>query len=420
MKSSEPPFRHSVKYNMPSNHTPVLASFPPSVRLLARRAVSRVPALFLCGWVLMNSMLSPVVGASGAGRAVAPSEPTHTDVFRAGEDGYHTYRIPAVVVTQKGTLLAFAEGRKESRRDQGPTDMVLKRSTDGGQTWLPMQVVVQAVPYAAMDPCPVVDHTGVIWLVYDRWPQGFRGKVTPGLGPDAVSRWVTSSVDDGVTWAPPANITASTKKPHWTGMAHGPGVGIRTRSNRLVIPTNQHAEGFTCTILYSDDHGSTWQLGGAAGPAVGESQVVELADGTYMLNMRSYRGQRRRAIATSADGGMTWSRIRDHPELIEPVCQASFIRYTLATEHGKNRLLFSNPASEKGRINGTVRLSYDEGQTWPVARTLVPGSFAYSCLTVLPDMTIGCLYETDTYTRIRFARITLGWLTDGKDHVEKK
>ncbi len=419
MNPSEPLFRRNVKYNMPSNPTPILASFPLRARLLARRAVSRVPALLLCGWVVMSSMLSPVAGAPGAGRA-APSEPIHTDVFRAGEDGYHTYRIPSVVVTQKGTLVAFAEGRKESPRDQGPTDMVLKRSVDGGQTWLPMQVVVQAVPHAAMDPCPVVDHTGVIWLVYDRWPQGFRGKVTPGLGPDAVSRWVTSSVDDGVTWAPPVNITASTKKPHWTGMAHGPGVGIRTRTNRLVIPTNQHAEGFTCTILYSDDHGSTWQLGGAAGPAVGESQVVELADGSYMLNMRSYRGQRRRAIATSVDGGMTWSRVRDHPELIEPVCQASFLRYTLATEHGKNRLLFSNPASEKGRVNGTVRLSYDEGQTWPVARTIVPGSFAYSCLAVLPDMTIGCLYETDTYKRIRFARFTLDWLTDGKDHVERK
>ena len=388
---------------------------------LKPRAASLASALLLSGFILTKANFAQVGTVTRDERATTISEPVHTDVFRAGEDGYHTYRIPAVVVTNKGTLLAFAEGRKESRYDQSPTDRVLKRSVDGGKTWLPMQIVVKAAPDAAMDPCPVVDRTtGTIWMAYDLWPQGLKGKQTPGLGPDAVSRWVTHSSDDGVSWAAPVNITATTKKAHWTGIAHGPGVGIQTRSGRLVVPTNQHAEGFTCMILYSDDHGQTWQLGGPAGPAVGESQVVELADGTYMLNMRSYRGQHRRAIATSNDGGTTWSRIRDHPELIEPVCQASFLRYTLATEHGRNRLLFSNPASETARVNGTVRLSYDEGQTWPIARTLVPGSFAYSCLTVLPDLTIGCLYETDTYKRIRFALFKLDWLTDGADRIERK
>jgi sialidase-1 len=376
--------------------------------------------ILLWGFMLTKVMLAQGTVASNGERSLPPAEPVHTDVFRAGEDGYHSYRIPSVIVTTKGTLLAFCEGRKESRRDQSPTDRVLKRSVDGGKTWMPMQIVVRAVPDAAMDPCPVVDRTtGVIWMVYDYWPQGFKGKETKGLGPDAVSRWVTHRADDGLTWAAPINITQTTKKAHWTGVAHGPGVGIQTRSGRLVVPTNQHSDGFSCMILYSDDHGQTWQLGGEIGPAVGESQVVELADGSYMLNMRSYRGKHRRAISTSSDGGRTWSPIRDDPTLIEPRCQASFIRYTLAAERGKNRLLFSNPASETSRVNGTVRLSYDEGQTWPVARTLVPGSFAYSCLTVLDDMTLGCLYETDTYGRIRFARFTLDWLTDGRDRIER-
>jgi sialidase-1 len=374
--------------------------------------------LLLCGLFCTQTLLAQVAATPNSARTPAASEPVHTDVFRAGEDGYHSYRIPSVIVSTKGTLLAFSEGRKESRRDQSPTDRVLKRSADGGRTWLPMQVVVKAVPDAAMDPCPVVDRTtGVIWMVYDYWPQGFKGKETKGLGPDAVSRWVTHSADDGVTWSTPVNITQTTKKAHWSGVAHGPGVGIQTRSGRLVVPTNQHSDGLTCMILSSDDHGKTWQLGGEIGPEVGESQVVELADGSYMLNMRSYRGKQRRAISTSSDGGKTWSPIRDDPTLIEPRCQASFIRYTLAAEHGRNRLLFSNPASEKLRENGPVRLSYDEGQTWPVARTLVPGSFAYSCLTVLPDMSIGCLYETDTYGRIRFARFTLDWLSEGKDRI---
>ncbi|MFQ5811130.1 MAG: exo-alpha-sialidase, partial [Armatimonadota bacterium] len=147
---------------------------------------------------------------------------------------------------------------------------------------------------------------------------------------------------------------------------------------------------------------------------------VELADGTLMLNMRSYRGKHRRAVATSTDGGETWSDIRDDSALIEPVCQGTFLRYTLASEHDKNRLLFCNPAHEKSRVNGTVRLSYDEGATWPVAKTLVPDSFAYSCLTVLKDLSIGCLYETDDYGKIRFARFSLEWLTDGADRIEPK
>jgi len=353
--------------------------------------------------------------------AKAKALPRHTDVFLSGQDGYHTYRIPSVIATTKGTLLAFCEGRKHTSRDQSPTDMVLKRSLDGGKTWAPMQVVVKALPDAAMDPCPVVDRTtGTIWLVYDRWPEGYQGSKIAGLGMNAVTVWETHSTDDGATWSKPRNITATAKKADWTGIAHGPGVGIQTRSGRLVIPCNHYSKGRRCVLIWSDDHGKTWQLGGETGPKMSESQVVELADGTLMLNMRSYRGKHRRAIATSTDGGRTWSEIRDDPTLIEPVCQASFLRYTLAGEHGRNRLLFANPAHEKSRVNGTVRLSYDEGKTWPVAKTLVPGGYAYSCLTVLKDMSLGCLYETESYKKIRFARFTLEWLTDGADRIEPR
>ena len=379
----------------------------------------------LSSLILATAMWAQGAPAPKSQRAETFSEPAHTDVFRAGEEGYHSYRIPSVIVTTKGTLLAFCEGRKESPRDQSPTDMVLKRSLDGGVTWRSMQVVARGGVDATMDPCPVVDRTtGIVWLVYDRWPHGFQGKSIVGRGPDAVSCWVTHSVDDGVTWTEPVNITSTAKKPHWTGVAHGPGIGVQTRSGRLVIPTNQHLQSHSgtsrCTITYSDDHGKTWQLGGETGPEMGESQIVELADGTLMLNMRSYRGQHCRATATSADGGLTWSAIRDDPELVEPRCQASVIRYTLASERGRNRLLFSNPASRNSRENGTVRLSYDEGQTWPVAKVLVPGNFAYSCLAVLSDQSLGCLYETDTYGRIRFARFTLEWLTGGEDRIGTK
>jgi sialidase-1 len=270
-----------------------------------------------------------------------------------------------------------------------------------------------------MDPCPVVDRTtGTVWLIYDRWPEGYQGEKIAGLGPESVSCWVTHSADDGATWSGPVNITAATKKTHWTGVVHGPGVGIQTQSGRFVIPSTHYVEGHRCFVTTSDDHGKTWQIGGETGPSMCEPQIAELADGTLMLNMRSMRGKQRRAIATSSDGGATWSEIRDDPTLIEPVCQGSFLRYILASKHDRNRLLFINPASETSRINGTVRLSYDEGETWPIAKTLVPDEFMYSCLTVLPNLSLGCLYETDGYRRIRFARFTLEWLTDGVDSVE--
>jgi sialidase-1 len=355
----------------------------------------------------------------------ASEKPTLTDVFQSGADGYRSYRIPSVIVAPKGTVLAFCEGRKFSAGDQTPTDLVLKRSQDGGKTWLPMQIVVPGVPHAMMDPCPVVDRTtGTIHLAYDRWPDKagdtVDGKVhrKTGLGLDSVTGWFTTSTDDGTTWSEPRNVTATTKMPEWAGFAHGPGVGIQTRSGRLVVPCNHYHDNRRCFVIYSDDRGRTWQLGGQVGPLVSECQAVELADGRLMLNMRSYRGKNCRAVAFSSDGGQTWTDFADAPALIEPVCQGSTIRYTAAGPKEKSRLLFCNPADLKKRIKLTVRVSYDEGQTWPVAKTLYEGPSAYSCLTVLPDLSIGCLFERDNYAKITFARFSLDWLTDGKDRIE--
>jgi sialidase-1 len=137
--------------------------------------------------------------------------------------------------------------------------------------------------------------------------------------------------------------------------------------------------------------------------------------------MRSYRGKAQRAVATSDDGGQTWSACRDEPALPEPVCQGSLIRYTWPKEGDathRSRLLFSNPASTKSRDHLTVRMSYDEGGAWPVSRTVCEGSSAYSNLVALADGTIGLLYERDDYGRIAFARITLEWLSRGKDKLQ--
>ena len=352
----------------------------------------------------------------------AAEQPKLVDVFTGGQDGYHTYRIPSVIATPKGTLLAFCEGRKLEITDQSPTDMVLKRSLDGGRTWKAMQIIFNGVPAAFMDPCPVVDRsTGTVFLLVDRWPEGgVKKKRVAGLGLDSITSWITHSADDGVTWSEPVNITAMIKKADWTGIVHGPGVGIQARDGRLIIPCSRYVDELQAYVIYSDDHGKSWQLGGQTGPKMSESQVVELADGSLMMNMRSKRGKKCRAAAFSKDGGRTWTDPADVPELIEPVCQASILRYTLASGHGRNRLLFSNPASQKSRINGTVRLSYDEGKTWPVAKTIYAGSFHYSCLTVLPEMTIGCLFERDGCRQISFTRFSLEWLTDGKDELKSK
>jgi sialidase-1 len=178
-------------------------------------------------------------------------------------------------------------------------------------------------------------------------------------------------------------------------------------------------------VFFSDDHGRSWQLGGSSDAWTNECQAVELVDGTVMLNMRNLLGTRggqpemggRRALAFSTDGGLTWSPRRLDDTLIEPVCQASLIVYS-ATPPARSRLLFSNPASSESRVRMTVRMSYDEGGTWSVAKVLHEGPAAYSSLCRLPDGDIGCLYECgeSRYAEtVTFARFSLDWLTDGED-----
>jgi sialidase-1 len=226
--------------------------------------------------------------------------------------------------------------------------------------------------------------------------------------------WVTRSDDDGVSWAKPAEITKDVKKPGWTWYATGPGVGTRLKNGRLLIPCDSKSEGGKVReshVILSDDGGRSWKLGGVVGPNCNEAQAVELADGSVMLNMRSYQANNRRFVALSKDGGETFTEPAEDPTLIEPVCQASILR--LPGPGGG--ILFSNPASTK-REKMTVRLSRDEGKTWPHAGVLHAGPAAYSCLVVLPDGGIGCLYERgekDPYETITFARFDRAWVAGG-------
>jgi len=371
---------------------------------------------------------------SPAAIEAAPSQqPQRTEVFVSGTGDYHTYRIPALLVTKKGTLLAFCEGRKKSRSDSGDIDLLLKRSVDGGSTWSSQQLVWDDKANTCGNPCPVVDQeTGTIWLPMT-WNRGDdrEDAIKKNTSKDTRRVWVSRSDDDGLTWAKPAQITDTTKLPEWRWYATGPGVGIQLQKGphkgRLVIPCDHSIvspddpNGYNSHVIISDDHGRTWKIGGIIRPMVNECQVVELSDGTLMINMRNYDPSKTtRATATSTDGGITWSKVTHDAVLVEPICQASFLRYTLDSEHGRNRLLFSNPASAKrgNRRDMTVRISYDEGKTWPVSKLLHPGLSAYSCLAVLPDGDIGCLFEAGQkhpYEKIVFARFSLEWLTDGKE-----
>lgn len=349
----------------------------------------------------------------------------HTPVFVAGQGGYHTYRIPALAVTTQGTLLAFCEGRRHGREDWGEIDLVLKRSLDGGETWSEEQVV-WADGNTCGNPCPVVDHnSGRVWLPMT-WNRGddTEQQIIEGTSTDTRRVFLTHSDDDGLTWAEPIEITSAVKRPDWTWYATGPGAGIQiergAHRGRLVIPCD-HIEAETkryySHIIYSDDHGRTWQLGGCTPQhGVNECEVVELTDGRLMLNMRNYdRSQHTRKISFSEDGGLTWSDLCSDPALIEPICQASIRRCAGFGDArpGDDRLgllFFSNPAHEHERVNMTLRFSSDERQTWAESRCLHAGPSAYSCLAALPNSEIGCLYErgeAHPYEEIVLARIRL-------------
>jgi sialidase-1 len=344
-----------------------------------------------------------------------PLEPS--TIWRSGADGYAAYRIPAVILSPAGSLLAFCEGR-ESFGDSGEIKLLMKRSTDGGRTFSPQQIIGSDDKNTCGNPCPVVDQsTGTIWLLMthnlgsDREPQIMRGTAR---GKRTV--WITSSKDDGRTWAAPREISSSVSKPQWTWYATGPGIGIQlTRGKhkgRLIIPCDHMSRQNigNAHIIYSDNHGQTWHIGGEAPKAeFNESQVVELSDGRVMLNMRNHAAAikkgapRERGVCISDDGGMTFKDLRRDPALIEPVCQASIIRIG-------NKLLFSNPASTTRREKMTVRQSSDDGATWPVSRLIYKGPSAYSCLVSLPDGSAGLLYECgekSPYERIDFARFSM-------------
>jgi sialidase-1 len=337
------------------------------------------------------------------------------DVFVGGQEGYGVYRIPSLVVTRKGTVLALCEGRT-SISDMSENAIVLKRSVDGGMTWEPLRTIAKMGQDSLNNPeAVVVRETGRVILFFQRYPYpsnehravaGYTASTLKRwLGFRAVESWCMHSDDDGATWSALRDITQQVKPPApVTTIASGPGIGIQLRrgghAGRLLMPFNCGPYGsWRVYCAYSDDDGETWRLGQFApnpGPGhANEVQAVELADGAVLLNARNQGGgDKHRKVTRSTDGGVSWSPLVTDATLLEPVCQGSIIRHSDPMDGEKSILLFANPASQSRREKGTIRASFDEAKTWPVVKVIEPGNFAYCCLGILPGKRVACLYET--------------------------
>ncbi|NQU55105.1 MAG: exo-alpha-sialidase [Bacteroidetes bacterium] len=325
-------------------------------------------------------------------------------IFKSGTDGYSTFRIPAIVTTKSGKLLAFAEGRVKGSSDTGDIDLVMKSSNDQGKTWSNIKVIWNDGDNVCGNPAPVVDtETDEVHLLMT-WNLGsdHEHDIISQKSKDTRRVFVSSSSNEGETWTTPKEITSSTKQENWTWYATGPCHGIQLirgeNKNRLVIPCDHIEAGtrkyFSHTI-YSDDHGKTWQLGGTTPQdQVNECTIAELPDGKLLLNMRNYdRTQKSRKISWSDDGGLAWSNIQADSALIEPICQASL----LFSEENQT-MYFLNPASTNSRTKMTLKASKDLGKTWQTEKTLNSGASAYSDITLIKKNMLGCLYEGGVFS----------------------
>jgi sialidase-1 len=341
--------------------------------------------------------------------------PERQTLYRSGSPGTHTYRIPALVVTKKDTILAFAEARRNGGGDTADIDSVVRRSEDGGKTWGDEIIVFDEQGNVAGNPCPVVDQsTGRIWSLHT-WNSSkvHEGDIRVGYGEDSRRVFVTYSDDDGKTWSPPKEITRAVKLEHWSWYATGPGAGIQLQrgkhKGRLIIPCDHKSlppggpQTYHSHIVYSDDHGQTWKIGAETEHGLNECEAVELEDGAVMLNSRNHGVDKvHRGVAISKDGGETFSSFHRDPMLLEPRCQASIRRYRWTEGAKPGILLFSNPAWT-WRTFMMLRMSYDDGKTWPDARVIYPWSSAYSDIAVLPDGRIAVLFERENSRAIDLA-----------------
>ncbi|MFC9621375.1 exo-alpha-sialidase [Streptomyces sp. NPDC056930] len=368
--------------------------------------------------LLSAALLVATAAGTAHGAAPAPGEPTFQDLTVDGVGSPH-YRIPALTTSVKGTVLAAYDARPTLGDLPSNISIMLRRSTNGGVTWQPQQVVRKdAAPQGYGDPSLLVDRTtGRIFLFYAASVnQGFFGSGTGNdeNDPNVLQADYSYSDDDGLTWTH-RRITEQIKNPAWAGMFAASGEGIQVRQGayrgRLIQQYAVRINGANyAASAYSDDHGETWKTGNPVGPGGDENKTVELSDGRIMLNNRS---KPYRTIAYSTDGGVNYTPFTQDTQLTDPANNASVMRYDAdapASDPQSSWLLFSNTEDASARRSLTVKMSCDNGRTWPIRKVVDPGAAAYSTLTRLPDGRLGLLYERADYQHITYASFDLKWL----------
>jgi sialidase-1 len=362
-------------------------------------------------------------------------------VFESGKEGYKSFRIPAIIGLKNGDLLAFCEGRVNGAGDFGDIDLVMKRSTDGGSTWSPLQIVAEFGNHQLSNPGPVLDLTdpqypnGRIFLFYNTGNVG-EGDIIKGKG---IKRCMyITSADNGITWSEAVDITLQVhrlNKPDidpqfnfredWRYYANTPGHAMQFQKGnfrgRIFVAAN-HSAGepqktgghYLAHGYFTDDHGKTFQVGESLNlPGSNESTAAELSEGRLMMNSRNQRGDiRARIVSVSSDGGASWDSTWFDLNLPDPVCQGSIL--TIGQRRGNNILAFCNAADTKERNNLTLRISYDDGMTWKKSIPIYSGTegktksaAAYSDLIKLGKNQVGVLFEQDDYTKVVFTKV--GW-----------
>lgn len=330
----------------------------------------------------------------------------------------HTFRIPSLVTTNDGTLLAIGDGRLNSNADvPARIDFYIKRSTDNGTTW-GESIIISNTTYGG-DACTVVDKTTgriFIFYAYSQYKNIFSSDGNPNSDNCLRSQYIYSD-DDGLTWSTPVDLTADLYQSGDNSYWASGGTGIQLRNGALVIPIAIVRSGVIYGgLLYSTDHGATWNRSQTNSfDKFDENTLVELNDGRIMVNARNHYGTTTRLITYTSDLGTTWEPYTFDNKLIDPICQGNIIRYTSTVDgYNKDRILFSNPANTSSRVDGALRISYDEGQTWAYSKLYQEGDSNYSCISILPDGKIGVLYEVN-HSLLRFKRFSLDDLTDNTD-----
>lgn len=431
---------------------PALQASPrPAHRPLLRAIWTKVETGSWAAALALSTVLAsftPTWADAPAATASKAAELEVIDLFNNKDGKYDVYRIPALLATPKGTVLAFAEARRGPGGDWSEIDLVMRRSTDGGKTWEPTRVFEGGDRHADIrnemnrNKSPSLTLNNIVPILDKK-----TGRIHLLYCVEYARCFYTYSDDEGKTFAEPVDITGAFEKFRtrdgydWKVLATGPAHGIQLKSGRLVVPvwlstgTGGGAHRPSCvSTIYSDDAGQTWHAGDMVcnnpdpkNPS--ETIAVELVDGRVMLNIRHENPEHRRAVSTSPDGATGWTPIAFDEALYEPVCMASILRLSDQSTGGKNRILFANPdvssipadkRSKGGRQNLTFKLSEDEGQTWPIRKVLDPDAAGYSDLALNPDGTILCLWENGTKGSpgaLSLARFSLEWLTGGQESL---